>query len=145
MKLTTKIAGITMYVLLLISVLYSMLVVVGPEDADATPSFLNSTLNWTYIMIFGSVALTLVFEIFHIIMHPANAKRTLLSTGGIIVLLFVAWSMADATPLQIVGYEGSDNVPSMLKVSDAGLFTFYFMLAISFFAIIGAEVSRIFK
>lgn len=78
MKLTTKIAGITMYVLLLISVLYSMLVVVGPEDADATPSYLNSTLNWTYIMIFGSVALTLVFEIFHIIMHPANAKRTLL-------------------------------------------------------------------
>ncbi|MGV8827396.1 MAG: hypothetical protein ACWA6U_03660 [Breznakibacter sp.] len=146
MKLTAKIAGITMYVLLLISVIFSMLVMVGPLDADAsTPSYLNSTLNWSYIMIFGSVALTLVFEIFNIILHPVNAKRTLLSTGGIIALLFIAWSMADATPLQIVGYEGSDNVPSMLKLSDAGLYTFYFMMGLSVIAIIGSEFTRIFK
>lgn len=145
MKLTGKIASITMYVLLLISVIFSALVMVGPEDADATPTFLDTALNWTYIMIFGSVAITLVFEIINIIMHPTNAKRTLLSSLGIIVLLVVAWSLADATPLQIIGYEGTDNVPSMLKISDAGLFTMYFLMGVSFIAIIVSEFSRVFK
>lgn len=96
-------------------------------------------------MIFGSVAITLVFEIINIILHPTNAKRTLLSSLGIIVLLVVAWSLADATPLQIIGYEGTDNVPSMLKVSDAGLFTMYFLMGVSFIAIIVSEFSRVFK
>ena len=49
MKLTGKIAGITMYVLLIISVLFSILVIWGPEEADTTPTFLDSALTWTYI------------------------------------------------------------------------------------------------
>ena len=146
MKLTAKIASITMYVLLLISMIYTMLVMLGPVEADATtPSYLNSMLNWSYIMIFGSVAITLVFEIYNIVMNPANAKRTLLSSLGIIALLVIAWALSDGTPLQIVGYEGTDNVPTMLKISDGGIYSFYFMLGLFFLAIIGAEVTRIFK
>lgn len=145
MKLTGKIAGITMYVLLIISVLFSILVIWGPEEADTTPTFLDTTLNWTYVMIAGSVVITLAFELLNIILSPVNAKRSLVSTLGIVVLLALAWFMSDGTPLQIIGYEGSDNVPSMLKISDAGLFTFYALLGVSFLAIVVSEISRIFK
>jgi|ADurb_Oil_02_Slu_FD_contig_31_1059459_length_2347_multi_5_in_0_out_0_3 hypothetical protein len=146
MKLTAKIAGITLYVLLLISVVFSALVMVGPIEADGTtPSFLDSALNWSYIMIFGCVAITLIFELFNIIMHPVNAKRSLISSLAIIALLVIAWSVADGTPLQIMGYSGSDNVPFMLKLSDAGLYSMYFLILVSFVAIIVSEFSRVFK
>ncbi len=146
MNLTAKIASITMYVLLLISVVYSALVMAGPMEADAaTPSFLDSALNWTYIMIFGALVITLIFEIFNVIMNPANTKRTLLSTVGVVIVLVIAWSLADGTPLQIIGYEGSDNVPSMLKLTDAGVYIFYFMMLVTFVTIVITEVGRILK
>lgn len=122
-----------------------MLVFLGPVSADSTPLYIDSVINWTYVMIFGSVAITLVFEIFHIIMHPANAKRTLLSALGIILVLVLSWTLSDGTPLQIIGYEGSDNVPTMLKISDTGLYAFYLLFGVSFFAIIASEFSRVFK
>ena len=118
----------------------------GPMEADAaTPSFLDSALNWTYIMIFGALVITLIFEIFNVIMNPANTKRTLLSTVGVVIVLVIAWSLADGTPLQIIGYEGSDNVPSMLKLTDAGVYIFYFMMLVTFVTIVITEVGRIFK
>lgn len=145
MKLTGKIASIAMYVLLFISVLFSMLVFIGPAGGDGTPEYVDSVINWAFVMIFGTVAITLLFEIFHIIMHPANAKRTLLSALGIILVLVLSWYMADGTPLKIIGYEGSDNVPTMLKITDTGLYTFYLLFGVSFFGIIASEFSRVFK
>ncbi len=145
MKLTGKIAGITMYVLLIISVLFSILVIWGPEEADTTPTFLDSALTWTYIMIAGSTVIALAFELINIILNPVNAKRTLISALGIAVLLVIAWAISDGTPLHIIGYEGGDNVPTMLKLSDAGLYTTYVLLGVSFLSIIVSEFARVFK
>ena len=102
-------------------------------------------LFFAVIMIFGALVITLIFEIFNVIMNPANTKRTLLSTVGVVIVLVIAWSLADGTPLQIIGYEGSDNVPSMLKLTDAGVYIFYFMMLVTFVTIVITEVGRIFK
>jgi hypothetical protein len=53
--------------------------------------------------------------------------------------------LSDGTPLRIMGYEGSDNVPSMLKLTDTGLYTFYLLFGVAAFSIVATEVSRIFK
>lgn len=137
-----------MYVLLLISVVFSALVMFGPtvtEGAFEIPAYTGTVLSWTIIMIFGALAITIIFEIFNIILHPASAKQTLLSALGIAVLLVISWFMADGTPLQIIGYEGVDNVPFTLKLTDTGLFAFYALFVASVVVIITTEVSRIFK
>ncbi|MCG8579286.1 MAG: hypothetical protein MI866_05190, partial [Bacteroidales bacterium] len=62
---------------------------------------------------------------------------------GVIVL--VAYAMSDDTPLQLIGYNGSDNVPSMLTLAGTMLYGTYLLFGIVVVAILYSEISRLFK
>lgn len=142
----TKIANITMLVLLLVSVVLTLGTWFGPVLSDeVTPTFLDTTYSWTGIMIFGALALTIVFELIGTILQPANAKRAIFSTLAIVAIIGIAWAFSDGTPMQIVGYEGPDNVPTMLKITDTGIYTMYVFLIASFATILSVEVLKYFK
>jgi hypothetical protein len=53
--------------------------------------------------------------------------------------------MGDGTPLELVGYKGSDNVPSMLILGDVFLYTTYILIGGVLLSILYTEVSRIFR
>jgi hypothetical protein len=71
--------------------------------------------------------------------------RTLISIAILAVIAVISYSMGDGTPLQLVGYKGSDNVPSMLIMGDTFLYSMYILLGGALLAILYTEVSRIFK
>jgi hypothetical protein len=148
MKKITKAASIVLYLLMAISAVLVVLVFAGGTvagDPAETPVNLDYILNFSIFMVAGAAVMTLLFELINIFLHPANAKMTLLSLVGIAVILGVAYMLSDGTPLRIMGYEGSDNVPSMLKLTDTGLYTFYLLFGVAAFSIVATEVSRIFK
>lgn len=51
-------------------------------------------------------------------------------------LLVITYIIGDSSILSIPGYDGSDNVPAMLKLTDMWLYSSYFMMAITILALI---------
>jgi hypothetical protein len=47
-----------------------------------------------------------------------------------VVLLGVTYTIGDGTPLNMIGYDGTENVPFWLKITDMFLYTIYFMIAL---------------
>lgn len=74
--------------------------------------------------------------------NPGGALKSL---GGLLVLVVVAviaWVMGSDQPLNIQGYDGTDNVPFWLKLTDMWLYAIYILLAVTVLAIIFSSVKK---
>lgn len=106
---------------------------------------LNLLLNWSYILAALAVFFAIGFPIWHMISNPKSGLKALISFGAIAVLLFLAYQLGDGTVMNIAGYNGSDNIPSRLKMTDMLMFSMYGMVVVAIGAILYAEISKIFK
>ena len=52
------------------------------------------------------------------------------------VLLIIAYTIGDGTPLNILGYEGPDNVPTMLKLTDMWIYSVYILMTLTVLAML---------
>jgi len=96
-------------------------------------------------LVYITAGVALLFEVFHLVVNPKNAMRSIISMGILGVIVLVAYAMADDTPLQLIGYDGSDNVPSMLNLAGTMLYGTYLLFGIVVSAILYTELSRLFK
>lgn len=144
----SKILKIVLYLLLAVTLVFAGLFYFGGIVEGATyltPNYTESFLNWGIALVIGTAAVTILAEIIKLVLNPKNAVRSLLSILFLAVVVFIAYSLADATPMVLVGYEGPDNVPSMLLMADTFLYSMYFLFGAAFLAILYAELSRIFR
>ena len=143
-----KILNIVLYLLLAITLVFAGLFFFGGEivgEPYYTPVYTESFLNWGILLVFATAGITLIAEIFQLIMHPRNAVRTLISIGLLLVITLIAYSLADTTPMNIIGYTGEDNVPGMLAMAGTMLYGTYILFGIVIIAILYTELSRLFK
>lgn len=73
---------------------------------------------------------------------PVKALKSLLGFILMIVVMVVAWSMGSGETMNIPGYDGSDNVPFWLKVTDMFLYTIYFLLCATILAMLFSSVKK---
>ncbi|URW79495.1 hypothetical protein [Xiashengella succiniciproducens] len=138
-KITTPI----LWLLFAVSIFLVLLTLMGGDVEGAnlqTPVYLDTMLFYTYGILFICTTLVLILEIINIVSSPASSIKSVVSFLLILVVVAIAYLSADGTPLNIPGYEGSDNVPSMLKVTDTGVFTFYALGIVTVLAVIGFEI-----
>ena len=146
-KLSTYLSYV-LYLLLAVTLVFAGFFYFGGEVQDAaqtTPLYTETFLNWGKILLMAAAAIAILFEIANLIIHPKAAIRSLISIALLGVIVLVAYSMGDGTPLDLVGYKGSDNVPSMLILGDTFLYTTYILIGAALVSILFTEVSRIFK
>ncbi|SMO74516.1 hypothetical protein SAMN06265379_106121 [Saccharicrinis carchari] len=144
----SKILSLVLYALLGVTVVLTIMYFTGgdvPGETFRTPVYTDTFLNWAKILVVATAAIVVLFELVNIVLNPKNAVRSLISAGVLIVIALVSYSMADDTALRLSGYEGADNVPSMLKMAGAFLYGTYILLGIVFVTILGTELSKIFK
>jgi len=144
----SKILSIVLYLLLAITLVFAGMFFFGGEvvgEAHYTPLYTESFLNWAKLLIYIAAGITLLFEVFHLVVNPKNAMRSIISMGILGVIVLVAYSMSDDTPLQLIGYNGPDNVPSMLTLAGTMLYGTYLLFGIVISAILYTELSRLFK
>ncbi|MFO7999831.1 MAG: hypothetical protein R6U46_01200 [Marinilabilia sp.] len=148
MNKLSRYLNFVLYILLGATVVLAGLFYFGGEVEDAaltTPVYTETFLNWGKILLLGAAVLSVLFEILNLALHPKNAIRSLISIGLLALIVLVAYSMGDGTPLQLVGYKGSDNVPSMLILGDMFLYTTYILIGGVLLSILYTEVSRLFR
>lgn len=106
----------------------------------AEPSFTDGLLYWIYILlgitIFSVFAFSVIGFINNFRHNRKRAINSLLTLLVFAVLLVVAYALGDGTPLNILGYEGTDNVPAMLKLTDMWIYSVYILMSLIILAML---------
>jgi hypothetical protein len=154
-KLYIRIAEIFFFTLMAISVVLTLIFYLNIGDinsSDPLPKQITDmgvTLDyltyWAYVLTFLSVIFAIGFPAIQIFANPKAGIKAMVSVVGIGVLMFVAYQLGDDTIMNIAGYNGPDNVPSRLKVTDMGIFSMYAMVVGSVVALLYSEISKLFK
>lgn len=139
---TTLIIGV------IISIIVLALFFFGGQVADhekvaadmSEPKFTDLILYWCYILLVVTVVILIAFAIIDFARglkeNPKKAMSGFLAILALGALLVVTYIMGDGTLLNIPGYEGTDNVPGMLKLTDMWLYSCYFMMIVTVLALI---------
>ena len=105
-------------------------------------SLINIGLNLTYLMIAFAALVAVGFGIKNMIENTENAKKTLYAAGGLIVIVIIAFAIADKNS----EWMPKDEITaSTAKQVGAGLITFYFLIFGAIAAILYVELSKVFS
>lgn len=149
-----KTSRMVFYVAIIVSLVAVALFFFGGQVPEAQkivpdasqPVFTDFLLYWTYILAAVTIVVWLLFALFSLFSsfksNPKKALGGLLSVGALAALLIVTYAIGDGTLLNIPGYDGSDNNPQTLKMTDMMLYTVYVMLFLTVFAIILSPVLK---
>ncbi|MEN8202477.1 MAG: hypothetical protein ABFS28_07775, partial [Bacteroidota bacterium] len=89
---------------------------------------------------------SIVFPLIAVISNPKALIRLLAVLAGAAVLVVISYVLANDTPIQIIGYPGTDNSdPAVLKGIDTVLFVTYMLFGLALASILYAIASRAFK
>ena len=140
MKDYKKIPRITLWVLLALGIIASVLFYVGGNEAVglevagdelAIPRFSNMFLIWNYILVFLVCAVTIAVVIWEFVktakVDMKRAINQLCVVLGFVALIVFCWLIGSPEKVHIIGYEGTDNVGGMARLSDACLYLTYIL------------------
>jgi len=150
-NLTSRIIQIILWVLMAVTIVFAVLFYFGNmvEGTEGTrleePVITQTFLSWAYILLIVAAAITIIFSVVNIIINPKGIRKGIVALVGAVVIIVIAYLMADDTVLNMPYFTGKGNEPTTLKWVDTGLFTAYILIALAFLAIIWSSVSRIFK
>ncbi|MCQ2339436.1 MAG: hypothetical protein MJZ79_01445 [Paludibacteraceae bacterium] len=140
MKDYKMIPKLALWVLMGLGVLFSILFFVGGSEGSLEvagdfldiPYFTNLFLTWNYVLVFLVVLITLGVVIWEFTktykVDRTKAMRGLYVVLGSIVLILICWCLGSTDELKIIGYEGTDNVGGMAKLTDACIYLTYILV-----------------
>ena len=103
-------------------------------------------LVWAYILVLLTLIASIVFPLIAVITNPKALIRLLAVLAGAAVLVVISYVMSNETPIEIIGYSGTDNSdPATLKGIDTVLFVTYMLFGLALASILYAIISRAFK
>jgi hypothetical protein len=123
----------------------------GEMSAPLVPDMSNPAQTDTLLyLIYSLLGLTVVITAIAFIVqfgmalkdNPIAALKSLLGVVLVFVIAIVAWSAGSEEALVMPGYDGTENVPFWLKVTDMFLYTLYFMIAACILAMAGSSIKK---
>ncbi|QDO92992.1 hypothetical protein FNB79_03050 [Formosa sediminum] len=132
-----KIITIIVGVLSVIGIIFGLMIISGSE------SMIDNMLYVTYATLALILALVLIFVIKGL--FEGDIKKTLMSVGAFLVILFVAYAMSSGTDLDLTPFtnKGMDVSEATSKYVGAGLYAFYFLAAIAVLSMVYANIKKI--
>ena len=108
------------------------------------PKFTDLLLYWIYVLVglvilvtFGFVLAKLV-ETFKV--DPKAGVRSVLVVLAAVGLVALCWFLGSPEKVEILGYEGTDNVGNMARMSDAIMYLVYILTASTVAALVWGVV-----
>jgi len=103
-------------------------------------------LVWAYILVLLTLIASIVFPLLSVLTNPKGLIRLGLVLAGTAVLVVISYVLSKGTPIDIIGYTGTDNSdPATLKMIDTVLFVTYMLFGLALASILYAIISRAFK
>lgn len=152
-KLTYKVSYYVLYAIFAVILVVLGLFYFGGEMATPlVPDMSNPAYTDTLLyLMYGLLGLTVLVTIAAFIIQfgaslKENPVSALKSLGGVILLaivLIVAWTLGSDEALVIQGYEGTENVPFWLKLTDMFLYSLYFLMGAAVVAMIFSSIKKV--
>jgi hypothetical protein len=149
-NILSRIITISLFVLMGISVVLMLIFYFG-SDVPGTentpmrePVVTETLLTWAYILVGLATLAAIFFPLIRMVLHPKNAKKTLIGLVGVAVIVFIAWQFSSDEILPLAT-ENPDNVPHVLRLAGAQLGTMYILLALAILSIFYTEIRTLFK
>ena len=97
------------------------------------PKFTNVLLYWIYALVALVILVTFGFVLAKLVeTFKVDPKRGLVSVVvvlGAVALCALCWFLGSPEEVEILGYEGTDNVGNMARMSDAIMYLVYILTA----------------
>ena len=151
-KLTYRVSYYVLYAVFAVVVVVLGLFYFGGEGEQLVPEMSNPVHTDTLLyLMYGLLGLTVAITVAGFIVqfgaalkdNPMAALKSLLGVVLLVVVMIIAWSMGSEEPLVMSGYDGTENVPFWLKLTDMFLYTLYFLIAACIVAIIGSSIKKV--
>lgn len=152
-KLTYKVSYYVLYAIFAVIIVVLGLFYFGGEMATPlVPDMSNPAYTDTLIfLMYGLLGLTILVTIIAFMIQfgaslKDNPVAALKSLVGVILLagvLIVAWTLGSDEALVIQGYEGTENVPFWLKLTDMFLYSLYFLMGAAVVAMIFSSIKKV--
>lgn len=143
-----KTSKVVLYTIMGITVLILAFFLLGGEvpveervvPTISEPRFTDLLMYWVYALLAISVLVLIAFAVSDFISswkaRPKSAFRSLLVVLVFVAMLIITFAIGSGTPLNIVGYTGSENVPIFLKITDMWLYSIYLMVVVNVLALL---------
>ncbi|MEG0038057.1 MULTISPECIES: hypothetical protein [Bacteroides] len=151
-KLTYKLSYYVLYAMFAAILVVMGLFYMGGEMATPIVPDMSNPANTDallYLMygLFGiAVVVTVIAFVFQfgtaLKDNPMGAIKSLVGIILLVAVLVISWVMGSDETLVLPGYDGSENVPFWLKLTDMFLYTIYFLLAATVVAILGSSIKK---
>ena len=158
MKNYKLVPKVTLWVLMLVGIIATAMFFFGGSEGSLEvagdfldiPKFTNVLLYWIYALVVLVILVTFGFVIAKLVeTFKVDPKRGLVSVGvvlGAVALCVLCWFLGSPEEVEILGYEGTDNVGAMARMSDAIMYLVYILTASTIVALIwGVIYTRVKK
>ena len=132
---------VTLWILLTLGIIASVMFYVGGSagslevagDFLDIPKFTDMFLTWIYLLVAMVVLVTFGFVIAKFVeTYKVDKKKAITSLGVIVagvLLCVLCWVLGSPEKMEIIGYEGTDNVGNMARMADAIMYLVYILTA----------------
>ena len=132
---------VTLLVLMLVGIVATALFFLGGSEGSLEvagdfldiPKFTNVLLYWIYVLVALVILATFGFVIAKLVetfkVDPKAGIRAVVVVIAAIALCALCWFLGSPEKIEILGYEGTDNVGNMARMSDAIMYLVYILTA----------------
>ena len=103
-------------------------------------------MYWAYFLFALACFFAVLFPLISVVKNPKGAIKVLGIVAAMVIVAFVAYSVADTTPIQ--GTSSTPNPdfsnPTVLSLSDMGLYTTYVLFGVALLAVVFSTVKGFF-
>ena len=139
---------VTLWVLMLVGIVATALFFLGGSEGSLEvagdfldiPKFSDVLLYWIYALVVLVILATFGFVIAKLVeTFKVDPKRGLTSVVVVLAavgLCSLCWFLGSPEKVEILGYEGTDNVGNMARLSDAMMYLVYILTASTIAALV---------
>ncbi len=154
-----NVSGSALLVMLVVTIIILGMFFLGGETpvdqrvvADTSlsePLYTETLIYWIYVLFGIAVGVTLISMCYQLIEgfknSPKDTLKSMLGFVCLVAIMVISWVAGSTEALVMPGYEGTENVPFWLKLTDMFLYTIYALMGIMIVLIIGFGFARKFK
>ena len=141
MKNYKLIPKVTILVLMLVGILAAVMFFAGGSEGSLEvagdflniPKFTDALLYWIYVLVALVILVTFGFVLAKLVetfkVDPKAGIRSVLVVLAAVGLVALCWFLGSPEKVEILGYEGTDNVGTMARLSDAIMYLVYILTA----------------
>ena len=132
---------VTLWVLMLVGIVATALFFLGGSEGSLEvagdfldiPKFSDVLLYWIYALVVLVILATFGFVLAKLIetfkVDPKAGIRSVVVVLAAVALCALCWFLGSPEKVEILGYEGTDNVGNMARLSDAMMYLVYILTA----------------